>query len=140
MPRKQRQIALPKPPRVVLLTQGGDMHSGASVNRALTYTQRKERTLPDEDGKLTEADLPAINAYFARHSPDRCLNCPVTGTRIPLAQWRISDRLCMIPVGGPHDRVGPHRRSPVVSCTSPAGGVVLIDAIVLGLLVAAPAH
>lgn len=96
--------------------------------------------MPDESGKLTSADIPIIHAFMQRHSPDMCLTCPVTGTRVPLSQWQISDRLCMLPNSGQHLQMDARKTTPVLSCMSPAGGMLFVSAIYLGLVVPAKAH
>ena len=96
--------------------------------------------MPDETGKLTSADIPIINDFIARVSRDSCLTCPVTGERVLIGQWQISERLCMLPVSGQHLQADPARTAPVLCCRSPAGGVVFLDAIYMGLLKPATAH
>lgn len=96
--------------------------------------------MPDENGKLTPNDIPIINAFMVRSTPDNCLSCPVTGTRIPISQWQISDRLCMLPISGQYFQTDLISRVPVVSCRSPAGGIVFLDAVHVGLLKRAAAH
>ena len=73
-------------------------------------------------------------------TPDNCLSCPVTGTRIPLTQGQVSEGLCMLPVSGQHFQSDLHSTVPVLSCQSPAGGVVFLDAILIGLLKQAVTH
>lgn len=96
--------------------------------------------MPSEDGKLTAADIPIINNFVRRTSPDNSLTCPVTGARIQISKWVISDRLCMLPVSGKHFQADLTSTAPVLSCRSPAGGVVFLDAIFIGLLKRAVAH
>lgn len=67
--------------------------------------------MPDASGKLTEADIPRLNAHFARHTPDGSLTCPVTGQRVRIADWRVSDRLCMMPMSGSHLTVDIHQHT-----------------------------
>jgi hypothetical protein len=62
------------------------------------------------------------------------LACPVTGERVPITEWRISDRLSMVQKSGSHLKPDPRLHAPLVSCTSPVGGTVFLDAIALGLL------
>ena len=90
--------------------------------------------MPDESGRLTQADIPIINRFFARVSPDGCLTCPVTGGRVPIRQWEISDRLRMLPTSGLHLKGDVANAAPVLSCRSPAGGVVFLDALHVGLV------
>ena len=90
--------------------------------------------MPDVSGKLTPADVPIINEFFYRVAPDSCLTCPITGARIPITQWQISDRLCMLPTSGQHLQADLAKTAPVLSCRSPAGGVIFVDAIYMGLL------
>ena len=90
--------------------------------------------MPDESGKLTSADIPIINDFFGRASPDGCLTCPVVGGRVPIAQWQISDRLRMLPTSGLHLKGDLANAAPVLSCRSPAGGVVFLDAVHIGLV------
>ena len=90
--------------------------------------------MPDQSGKLISADLPIINNFIRRVSPDDCLTCPVTGSRVQISQWQISDRLRMLPVSGQHFQADLTSTMPVLSCRSPAGGVVFLDAIQIGLL------
>jgi len=96
--------------------------------------------MPDESGKLTSADIPIINTFIRRVSPDNCLTCPVTGSRVEISQWTISDRLCMLPISGAHFQPDLTSTAPVLSCRSPAGGVVFLDAIHIGLLKRAVSH
>lgn len=96
--------------------------------------------MPDESGKLTSADIPIIEAFMTRATSDGCLSCPVTGSRVPIAQWQISDRLCMLPISGQHFQADLTSTAPVLSCRSPAGGVVFLDAIYIGLLKHAVKH
>ena len=96
--------------------------------------------MPDESGKLTSADIPIISAFMGGVTPDRCLTCPVTGSRIPISQWQISDRLCMLPTSGAHFQADLNSPAPVLTCRSPAGGVVLLDALYMGLLLRAVPH
>jgi hypothetical protein len=90
--------------------------------------------VPNESGKLTRADVPIINDFFSRVSSDNCLTCPITGARVPISNWEISERLCMLPTSGTHLKGDLTTTAPVLSCRSPAGGVVFIDAIHMGLL------
>ena len=90
--------------------------------------------MPNQSGKLTAADIPIINDLIRRVSPDNCLTCPVTGSRIQISLWKISDRLCMLPVSGQHLQADLTMTAPVLSCRSPAGGVVFLDAIYIGLI------
>ena len=96
--------------------------------------------MPDKDGKLTAADIPIINDFMRRVSPDSCITCPVTGVRIPMSQWHISDRLCMLPTSGQDLQPSLSATAPVLSCRSPAGGVVYLDAIFMGLINRATKH
>lgn len=96
--------------------------------------------MPDESGKLTSADIPIIDAFMQRHSPDMCLTCPVTGVRVPLSQWQFSDRLCMLPNSGKHQQMDEKRSTPVLSCTSPAGGMLFVSAVHIGLLIPVRVH
>lgn len=96
--------------------------------------------IPDESGKLTSAAIPIIEAFMKRVTLDGCLTCPVTGGRVPIAQWQISDRLCMIPTSGANFQPDLRTSSPVLSCRSPAGGVVFLDALHMGLLSRAISH
>lgn len=82
--------------------------------------------MSDESGELTSADAPIIEAFMKRVTSDNCLSCPVTGTRILLTQWQISDRLCMLPVSGQHFHADLTSTMPVLSCRSPAEGVVFL--------------
>ena len=93
--------------------------------------------MPDSDGRLTDADVPIINTFFAKQCLDRCLTCPIIGARIPITQWQISDRLLMLQVSGRLNAPDTKQHSPMLCCTSPAGGVVLIDAIAAGILIKA---
>ena len=96
--------------------------------------------MPDESGKLTSADIPIVQAFMASASPDNCLSCPVSGRRVPITEWQISDRLCMLPTSGPHLKANLADTAPVLTCRSPAGGVVFLDALHVGLLLRATAH
>ena len=96
--------------------------------------------MPSKDGKLTSSDIPIINDFIRRNSPDNCLTCPVTGGRVEISRWTISDRLCMLPVSGPEFQADLTSTAPVLSCRSPAGDVVFLDAIYMGLLKRAVAH
>ena len=96
--------------------------------------------MPDLSGKLTAADVPIINDFIRRNSPDNSLTCPVTGSRVQISQWQISDRLCMLPVSGQQFQADLTSTAPVLSCRSPAGGVVFLDAIHMGLLKRAATH
>lgn len=96
--------------------------------------------MPEQSGKLTSSDIPIINDFIRRVSPDNCLTCPVTGGRVEISKWTISDRLCMLPVSGPEFRADLTSTAPILSCRSPAGGVVFLDAIYMGLLKRAVAH
>lgn len=96
--------------------------------------------MPDESGKLLAADVPLINDFIARVSRDNCMTCPVTGERVSIGQWQISDRLCMLPVSGQHLQADPTMTAPMLCCRSPAGGVVFLDAVYMGLLKRAVAH
>lgn len=96
--------------------------------------------MPDESGKLTSADIPIINDFLSHASPDNCLTCPITGGRVQIGLWQISDRLCMLPVSGQHFQADPTITAPVLCCRSPAGGVVFLDAIYMGLLKRAVTH
>ena len=96
--------------------------------------------MPDSAGKLTSADIPKVQAYFNRNSLDGALTCPVTGQRVPIEKWRISDRLGMIPMSGAHLETDQYQRTPVLCCTSPAGGIVFLEAIAIGLLERASSH
>ncbi len=88
----------------------------------------------NESGKLTGGDLPILNSHFERHSQDGSLTCPVTGMRVPVAQWRMSERLCMVSMSGEGWTADSSRQTPLICCTSPAGGVLFLDAITVGLL------
>lgn len=96
--------------------------------------------MADEDGRLTSADIPIINDFMRRFSPDNCLTCPVAGIRIPVPQWQISDRLCMLPMSGQYFQADLTSTAPVLICRSPADGVVFLDAIYVGLLKRAVSH
>ena len=96
--------------------------------------------MPDESGKLTSAAIPIIEAFLKRVSPDGCLTCPVTGGRVLVAHWQISDRLCMLPTSGAHFQADLTSTAPVLICRSPAGGVVFLDALHIGLLTRAVSH
>jgi hypothetical protein len=96
--------------------------------------------MPDESGRLTSADIPIINNFIRRVSPDNCLTCPVTGSRVQINEWQISDRLCMLPVSGQQFKADLNSTAPVLSCRSPAGGIVFLDAIYIGLLKRAVTH
>ena len=96
--------------------------------------------MADESGKLTSADIPIINNFIRHVSPDNCLTCPVTGGRVQIGQWQISDRLCMLPVSGSNLQADPTTTMPVLTCRSPAGGMVFLDAISMGLIKRAVTH
>lgn len=96
--------------------------------------------MSSEDGKLSPADIPIIEAFMSRATLDGCLTCPVTGDRIPISQWQISDRLCMLPTSGAHLQADLTSTAPVLTCRSPAGGVVFLDAVHVGLLTRAVSH
>ena len=96
--------------------------------------------MPDESGKLISADIPIIEAFMDRATSDGCLSCPVTGECVSILQWQISDRLCMLPTSGPHFKANLANTTPVLRCRSPAGGVVFLDAMNVGLLLRAVSH
>ena len=96
--------------------------------------------MPSETGQLTAADIPIIDAFLARVSPDRCLTCSITGARVPISQWQFSDRLCMLPNSGPHLQMDATSTTPVLSCTSPAGAMLFVNAIHMGLVLRVQAH
>ena len=100
----------------------------------IRFERKASDLMPDDNGKLTSADIPIINDFITRASPDNCLSCPVTGDRIPASEWMISDRLCMLPTSGVYFKADLVNSAPVLSCRSPAGGVVFLDALNMGLL------
>lgn len=91
--------------------------------------------MSDQKVVLDQADAAILDRFLSRHNSDRCLTCPVTGVRVPIASWKITDRLCLVPLMGELGVSKNH--SPMLQITSPAGGVVLLDAITVGLVTVA---
>ena len=85
---------------------------------------------------LDQADAAILDRFLSRHNPDQCLTCPVTGRRVPISNWRITDRLCLMPLMGDELAVSKNH-VPMLQITSPAGGVILLDAIAVGLVTVA---
>lgn len=89
--------------------------------------------MPDESGRLNQADITQIDRFLGRLIPDKCLTCPITGERIPVTQWKITDRLCLVPLMGVGLALSKDHIA-MLHLTSPAGGVAMINAVAAGLV------
>jgi hypothetical protein len=82
---------------------------------------------------LDQADAAILDRFLIGHNSDGCLTCPVTGSRIPISKWNITNRLCLVPLMG--DELTTSKNfAPMLRLTSPAGGVILLDAVAVGLV------
>lgn len=89
--------------------------------------------MPNSSGLLNQADAKTLDAFLLRHNSDGCLSCPVTGARVPISKWKITNRLCLMPLMGVGLGVSKNH-APMLQVVSPAGGVVLLDAVAIGLV------
>ena len=89
--------------------------------------------MPNESGELNQADIAQLDRFLGRQSPDKCMTCPVTGKRTPIVSWKITKRLCLLPTMGRELAVSKDHVA-MLQMTSPAGGVVLLNAVAVGLV------
>ena len=89
--------------------------------------------MPNESGELNQADVAQLDRFLGRQSPDMCMTCPLTGERIPIVRWKITKRLCLMPTMG-SELVASKDYVAMLQMTSPAGGVVLLNAVAIGLI------
>lgn len=92
--------------------------------------------MPDENGLLDRADAKILDEFFLRYNEDQCLSCPITGARVPIKDWLITNRLCLVPQMGIGLDVSKNH-APMLQITSPAGGVILLNALAVGLVTVA---
>ncbi len=85
---------------------------------------------------LDQTDAAILDRFLKHHNPDQCLTCPITGKRLPIVSWRITNRLCLVPLMGEEGGAGKNY-SPMLQLVSPAGGVILIDAVAARLVTVA---
>jgi hypothetical protein len=89
--------------------------------------------MPNRSGILDQADAKLLDSFLRQHNPDQCLTCPVTGERTPIVRWKVTNRLCLVPLMGVELEVG-ENQSPMLQITSPAGGIILLNAVTIGLV------
>ena len=82
----------------------------------------------DEPGALTPEQLDVLNDFLNANVADGALTCPVTGEQVPIAEWNAPDRVIVLP--GQEGQTG----YAALPLTSPAGGVVLLSAVKVGIL------
>lgn len=89
--------------------------------------------MPDSSGLLNQVDAKLIDVFLIRHNPDGRLSCPVTGARVPISSWKVTNRLCLAPLMGVGLGASKNHVA-MLQVVSPAGGVVLLDAVAIGLV------
>ena len=89
--------------------------------------------MPNENGELNQTDVAQLDRFLERQSPDMCMTCPITGERTSIVSWKITKRLCLMPTMG-SELVASKDYVAMLQMTSPAGDVVLLNAVAVGLV------